>query len=131
MFLRLEREREIRVPLLVLGFCTQKLSKDFVAHIAVYVNLLWDLWGAFLHISLGFSRRRSFLHLDDQSSCGHWSLKKHKQVCLYLVVNQRKKESVNSKLARGHVSKFYWWVAIRSRAWRLISLIVWTSIFSR
>ena len=26
----------------------------------------------------------------------------------------RKKESVDSELARGRVSKFYWWVAIRS-----------------
>ena len=37
---------------------------------------------------------------------------------------QRKKESVDSELARGRVSKFYWWVAIRSRAWGLVSLIV-------
>ena len=27
-------------------------------------------------------------------------------------------------------SKFYWWVAIRSRAWELVSLIVRTSILS-
>ena len=40
------------------------------------------------------------------------------------MVNPRKKESVDSELARGHVSKFYWWVAIRSRAWGLVSLIV-------
>ena len=38
--------------------------------------------------------------------------------------NPRKKESVDSELARGRVSKFYWWVAIRSRAWGLVSLIV-------
>ena len=44
-------------------------------------------------------------------------------MCLYLVENLRKKESVDSELARGRVSKFYWWVAIRSRAWRLVSLI--------
>ena len=37
---------------------------------------------------------------------------------------QRKKESVDSEFARGRVSKFYWWVAIRSRAWGLVSLIV-------
>ena len=37
---------------------------------------------------------------------------------------QKKKESVDSELARGRVSKFYWWVAIRSRAWGLVSLIV-------
>ena len=33
--------------------------------------------------------------------------RKHKQVCVYLVENPRKKESVDSKLARGRVSKFY------------------------
>ena len=66
------------------------------------------LWGAFLYINLGFSRRRSFLHLNDHSSCCHWSLKKNKRVCLYLVENPRKKESVDSEFARGRVSKFYW-----------------------
>ena len=39
-------------------------------------------------------------------------------------VNPRKKESVDSELAHVRVSKFYWWVAIRSRAWGLVSLIV-------
>ena len=34
------------------------------------------------------------------------SLKKHKRVCLYLLENPRKKESVVSELARGRVSKF-------------------------
>ena len=34
------------------------------------------------------------------------SLKKHKQVCLYLLENPRKKEFVVSELARGCVSKF-------------------------
>ena len=38
--------------------------------------------------------------------------------------NPRKKESVDSELARGRVSKFYWLVAIRSRAWGLVSLNV-------
>ena len=47
------------------------------------------------------------------------------------MVNPRKKESVDSELARGRVRKFYWWVAIRSRAWGLVSLIVRTSILSR
>ena len=36
-------------------------------------------------------------------------------MCLYLVENPRKKESVDSKLARGCVSKFYWLVALGSR----------------
>ena len=36
----------------------------------------------------------------------------------------KKKEYVDSELACGRVSKFYWWVAIRSRAWGLVSLIV-------
>ena len=30
---------------------------------------------------------------------------------MYLVVNPRKKESVDLELARGRVSKFFWWVA--------------------
>ena len=38
--------------------------------------------------------------------------------------NPRKKEIVDSELARGRVSKFYWRVVIRSRAWGLVSLIV-------
>ena len=29
------------------------------------------------------------------------------------------------KLACGRVSKFYWWVAIRSRAWELVNFIVY------
>ena len=37
---------------------------------------------------------------------------------------QRKKEFVDSELACGRVNEFYWWVAIRSRAWGLVSLIV-------
>ena len=40
------------------------------------------------------------------------------------MVNPRKKEFVVSEVARGRVNKFYWWVAIRSRAWGLVSLIV-------
>ena len=43
---------------------------------------------------------------------------------MYLVENPRKKESVDSELALGRVSKFYWWVAIRNQAWGLVSLIV-------
>ena len=38
--------------------------------------------------------------------------------------NPRKKESVDSELAHGHVNKFYWLVTVRSRAWGLVSLIV-------
>ena len=38
--------------------------------------------------------------------------------------NPRKNESANSELARGRVSKFYWWVAIESQAGVLVSLIV-------
>ena len=39
-------------------------------------------------------------------SCCHKNLKKHKRVCLYLLENPRKKESVVSELTRGYVSKF-------------------------
>ena len=49
------------VPPLYLGFCTQNYFK--VAYIAVCVNLLWDLWGAFLYTSLGLSRGDSFKNL--------------------------------------------------------------------
>ena len=45
------------------------------------------------------------------------------------MVNPRKKESVDSELARSRVSKFYWLVAIRSRAWELVSLIVGFYVF--
>ena len=38
--------------------------------------------------------------------------------------NPRKKESVDLELARVRVNKFYWWVAIRSRAWGFVSLIL-------
>ena len=39
-------------------------------------------------------------------SCCNKRLKIHKRVCLYLLENPRKKESVVSKLARGRVNKF-------------------------
>ena len=52
-------------------------------------------------------------------------------MCLYLVENPRKKESVDSELARGRVSKFYWLVALESRAGVLVSPFVRTSILSR
>ena len=38
--------------------------------------------------------------------------------------NLRKKESVDLELARGHVSKFYWLVALASRAGVLVSPFV-------
>ena len=38
--------------------------------------------------------------------------------------NPRKKESVDSELARGRVNKFYWLVALGSRAWMLVSPFV-------
>ena len=51
-------------------------------------------------------KRRFFQELDDHLVTALKSLKKHKRVCLYLLENPRKKESVVSKLARGRVSKF-------------------------
>ena len=45
-------------------------------------------------------------------------------MCLYLVENPRKKESVDSELARGRVNKFYWLVALGSRAGVLVSPFV-------
>ena len=62
VFKRLFREIWVPfVPSLYLGFCTKNLSK--VAHIAVCVNFLWDLWEAFLYTSLGLSRGDSFKNL--------------------------------------------------------------------
>ena len=43
---------------------------------------------------------------------------------LVLVENPRKKESVDSELTRGRVSKFYWLVALGSRAEVLVSPFV-------
>ena len=50
-------------------------------------------------------KRRFVQELDDHSVVALKSLKKHKRVCLYLLENSRK-ESVVSELARGRVSKF-------------------------
>ena len=47
------------------------------------------------------------------------------------MVNPRKKEFVDLELVSGRVSKFYWLVAIRSRAWGLVNLIVSISILTR
>ena len=80
--------------------------------------------GAFLYTNLGFLRRRFIYALMINSVAAIETQRKHKRVCLYLVVNPRKKESVDSELARDRVSKFYWLVAIRSKAWGLVSLIV-------
>ena len=51
-------------------------------------------------------KRRFFQELDDHSVAVLKNLKKHKQVCLYLLENPRKKESMVSELACGRVSKF-------------------------
>ena len=45
-------------------------------------------------------------------------------MCLYLVENPKKKESVDSKLARDCVSKFYWLVVLGSQAGVLVSPFV-------
>ena len=50
-------------------------------------------------------KRRFIQELDDHSVAALKNLKKHKRVCLYLLENPRK-ESVVSELARGRVSKF-------------------------
>ena len=50
-------------------------------------------------------KRRFVQELDDHSVAALKNLKKHKRVCLYLLENPRK-ESVVSELARDRVSKF-------------------------
>ena len=51
-------------------------------------------------------KRRFIQELDDHSVATLKNLKKHKRVCLYLLKNPRKKESVVLELARGRISKF-------------------------
>ena len=80
--------------------------------------------GVFFYTNLGFSRRRYSLHLDDQNSCCHKSLKNTQAGVLVAGGNPRKKESMDLELERGRVSKFYWLVALGSRAWVLVSPFV-------
>ena len=51
-------------------------------------------------------KRRFVQELDNHSVAALKSLKKHKRVCLYLLENPRKKESVILKFACGRASKF-------------------------
>ena len=51
-------------------------------------------------------KRRFVQEHDDHSIAALKSLKILKRVCLYLLENPRKKESVVSELACGHLSKF-------------------------
>ena len=51
-------------------------------------------------------KKRFVQELDDHSVATSKNLKKYKRVCLYLLENSRKKESVVSELARGYVNKF-------------------------
>ena len=65
----LERLECLLCLFLFVGFCTQRLSKG-----CSYCGLCKSpvrSRGAFLYTNLGFSRRRYFLHLDDQFSCCH------------------------------------------------------------
>ena len=50
--------------------------------------------------------KRRFVQEFDHSVAALKSLKKHKRVCLYLLENPRKKESVISELAHDRVNKF-------------------------
>ena len=51
-------------------------------------------------------KRRFIQEFDDHSVAALKNLKKHKRVCLCLLENPRKKESMVLELARGRVSKF-------------------------
>ena len=51
-------------------------------------------------------KRKFIKELDDHLVAALKSLKKHKRLCLYLLENPRKKESMVLELARGRVSKF-------------------------
>ena len=45
--------------------------------------------------------------------------------------NPRKREFMDSELARGRVSKFYWLVALGSRAWVLVSPFVFRVLYPK
>ena len=64
-----------------------------------------SVWSFPLH-KLRIIKRRFVQELDDYLVATLKNLKKHKRVCLYLLENPRKKESVVLELARGRVSKF-------------------------
>ena len=51
-------------------------------------------------------KRRFVQELDDHLVAALKNLKKHKWVCLYLLENPRKKESMVSEFERDRVSKF-------------------------
>ena len=51
-------------------------------------------------------KRKFIKELDDHLVAALKSLKKHKQVCLYLLENPRKKKSVVLELTRDRVSEF-------------------------
>ena len=69
-------------------------------------------------------KEKIYLHLDDQFSSCHKSLKNTQAGVLVAGGNPRKKESVDSELTRGRVSKFYWLVALGSQAGVLVSPFV-------
>ena len=64
-----------------------------------------SVWSFPLH-KLRIIKRRFVQVLDDHLVATLKNLKKHKRVCLYLLENPRKKESMVLELAHGHVSKF-------------------------
>ena len=76
-----------------------------VAHIVVCVNLVRFVKSFPLH-KLRIIKWRFIQELDDYLVATLKNLKKHKRVCLYLLENPRKKESVVLEIAHGHVSKF-------------------------
>ena len=59
--------KTFRILCFALGIKANPSHVLLVAHIAVCVNFLWDLWGAFLYTNLGLSRRRFLQELDDHS----------------------------------------------------------------
>ena len=64
-----------------------------------------SVWSFPLH-KLRIIKRRFVQVLDDHLVATLKNLKKHKWVCLYLLENPRKKESMVLELARGRVNKF-------------------------
>ena len=92
VFIRLWREKRV-CHFLYLEFCTQKLSKVFVALYVVCVNFLWDQEVFAFTYTYGFQSQDWSWELGDQFNCRFKSLKIHKWECLYLLGIQERSSS--------------------------------------
>ena len=130
-----ERERE-RLECILCLFCRSRVlyPKALQGLCWVVCWIFCEIWEVFtfIHTYIELSRSRLMSRAWWSLQLLFKELKENTSGCACIWWSHpRKKEFLDSELARGRVSKFYWWVAIRSRAWGLVCLIVWTSILSR